>query len=136
MTITTLGKEAPKAFCSRHSLFPTSIVSIAETMAKVRKRATAADTGPAPSTAEKPYKASKKENSSGFSVTDVLRVLGGLLLLNCTLSYFVTNNSLTWGWRPWYSKPANVISWLVRFHVLVSLSPLPSPLSLSTLLNC
>ncbi|KEQ85132.1 cytochrome b5, partial [Aureobasidium pullulans EXF-150] len=49
---------------------------------------------------------------SGFSFTDVLRVLGGILLLNCTLSYFVTSSSLTWGWRPWYSKPGVVASWL------------------------
>ncbi|THW33240.1 cytochrome b5 [Aureobasidium pullulans] len=39
-------------------------------------------------------------------------MLGGILLLNCTLSYFVTSSSLTWGWRPWYSKPGVVASWL------------------------
>lgn len=58
--------------------------------------------------------ASKSEKSpGGFGVVDVLRILGGLVLLNCALSYFVTGESISWGWRPWYSKPASVKAWLV-----------------------
>jgi hypothetical protein len=82
-------------------------------MAEIRQRAKAADPTVAPSEppSAKPIKATKK--GSGFGVTDVLRILGGILLLNCALSYFVTSSSLTWGWRPWYSKPGVVASWLV-----------------------
>jgi hypothetical protein len=83
-------------------------------MAEVRQRAKAADPTVAPTEppSAKPIKATKK--TSGFGVTDVLRILGGILLLNCALSYFVTSSSLTWGWRPWYSKPGVVASWLVH----------------------
>jgi hypothetical protein len=96
-------------------------------MAEVRQRAKAADPTVAPSEppSAKPIKATKK--GSGFGVTDVLRILGGILLLNCALSYFVTSSSLTWGWRPWYSKPGVVASWLVR-----CLASTPLPLVRST----
>lgn len=86
-------------------------------MAEVRQRAKAADPTVAPKEISNTTPSKKK--SSGFSFTDVLRVLGGILLLNCALSYFVTSSSLTWGWRPWYSKPAVVASWLV------CMTPLP-----------
>lgn len=81
-------------------------------MVEVRQRAKAADPTVAPKEPSNTTSSNKKK-SSGFSFTDVLRVLGGILLLNCALSYFVTSSSLTWGWRPWYSKPALVASWLV-----------------------
>jgi hypothetical protein len=80
-------------------------------MAEVRQRAKAADPTIAPS---EPPSAKPTKKSSGFGLTDVLRILGGILLLNCALSYFVTSSSLTWGWRPWYSKPSVVATWLVR----------------------
>ena len=94
-------------------------------MAEVRQRAKAADPTVAP--AEPTSAKTTKPKKSGFSFTDVLRVLGGILLLNCTLSYFVTSSSLTWGWRPWYSKPGVVASWLVYL-------PTSPPLPLQTLL--
>ncbi|KAL1302817.1 hypothetical protein AAFC00_003154 [Neodothiora populina] len=53
-----------------------------------------------------------KNNTNSLGVTDVLRILGGLLLLNCAISYFVTNSSVTWGWRPWYSKPGELRAWM------------------------
>jgi len=48
-----------------------------------------------------------------LSLIDVLRVLGGLLLLSTTLSYFITSNSLTWGYRPSFTRPARVLAYLV-----------------------
>lgn len=51
----------------------------------------------------------ERANLGGFGVVDVLRILGGILLLSCTLSYFITNESITWGWRPWFSKPEQVL---------------------------
>jgi predicted heme/steroid binding protein len=40
---------------------------------------------------------------------DILRIVGGLFLINCLLSYFITNDSMLWGWRPWFVRPAVVM---------------------------
>lgn len=48
----------------------------------------------------------------------MLRILGGLFLLNCLLSYFITNDSVLWGYRPWFVRPAAVMRYLVRNSVL------------------
>jgi hypothetical protein len=50
---------------------------------------------------------------------DVLRIVGGLFLLNCLLSYFITNDSVLWGYRPWFVRPAVLMRYLV--------SPNPHP---------
>jgi hypothetical protein len=117
--------------CFHLSTIPFSLHSQETNMAEVRQRAKAVDPTIAPSepSSSKPIKATKK--SSGFGVTDVLRILGGILLLNCALSYFVTSSSLTWGWRPWYSKPGVVASWLVCSHYTTPTTP-PSNTSLMT----
>ena len=77
------------------------------------------------SSTEKPSSASKltadeDEGPSRLSVLDILRVLAGLILLSITLSYFITGNSITWGYRPAFTRPARIKAWLVR--------PLPTPL--------
>ncbi|KAL8817819.1 MAG: hypothetical protein Q9223_003428, partial [Gallowayella weberi] len=46
------------------------------------------------------------------SLLDILRILVGLLLLSTTLSYFITSNSLTWGYRPPWTRPARLRAWL------------------------
>ncbi|KAL8757331.1 MAG: hypothetical protein Q9184_004230 [Pyrenodesmia sp. 2 TL-2023] len=46
------------------------------------------------------------------SVLDVLRLLLGLLFLSATLSYFITSDSLTWGYRPAWTRPARIRAWL------------------------
>ncbi|KAI4091223.1 MAG: hypothetical protein LQ344_004215 [Seirophora lacunosa] len=46
------------------------------------------------------------------SFLDLVRLLLGLLLLSATLSYFVTSSSLTWGYRPAWSRPARIRAWL------------------------
>ncbi|KAL2039006.1 hypothetical protein N7G274_008346 [Stereocaulon virgatum] len=43
---------------------------------------------------------------------DILRVLAGLLLLSSTLSYFITGTSLTWNYRPAFTRPARIKAWL------------------------
>jgi len=63
-----------------------------------------------------------KAKGSGVSVTDVLRILGGLFLLNCLLSYFITNDSVLWGYRPWFVRPG-----LVMRHLVGSTLPVQSP---------
>ncbi|MCJ1226857.1 hypothetical protein MMC12_003512 [Toensbergia leucococca] len=45
------------------------------------------------------------------SALDILRILGGLFLLSCTLSYFITNDSLFWGRRPAFTRPARIRAW-------------------------
>jgi len=53
------------------------------------------------------------KSDARFKATDILRILGGLLLLNAAISYFVTSNSVTWGYRPWWSKPRQLSQFLV-----------------------
>src|ERR1700753_2364716 len=43
---------------------------------------------------------------------DMMRLMAGGLLLNCLLSYFITSDSLTWGWRPWFIRPKVVLRYL------------------------
>ncbi|KAF7193175.1 Cytochrome P450 regulator dap1, partial [Pseudocercospora fuligena] len=47
----------------------------------------------------------KIEEEASLGVLDGLRILAGLLVLNCLLSYFVTGNSFLWNYRPWWSRP-------------------------------
>jgi predicted heme/steroid binding protein len=58
----------------------------------------------------------------GISVLDMLRVLAGLLIVSCGLSYIIMDGSLTWGWRPWYLNYNSVRAWMVRHsgHVYVA----------------
>ena len=56
-----------------------------------------------------------KHDENNIGVVDVLRILGGLFLLNCLLSYFVTNDSVLWGWRPWFVRPNVVMRYWVSF---------------------
>ncbi|KAF1833118.1 hypothetical protein BDW02DRAFT_570425 [Decorospora gaudefroyi] len=43
--------------------------------------------------------------SNGLSVLDVLRILGGVLLLSCGLSYLSTSGeSMTWGYNAWWTR--------------------------------
>jgi hypothetical protein len=43
--------------------------------------------------------------SSSLSVLDVLRIIGGVLLLSSGLSYLTTSGaSMTWGYNPWWTR--------------------------------
>lgn len=68
-----------------------------------------------PSTATDTKSKGKTSTSKngGVGVMDVLRILGGLFLLNCLLSYFITNDSVLWGWRPWFIRPGVVMRYVV-----------------------
>lgn len=59
-------------------------------------------------------------SSGGVGVMDVLRILGGLFLINCLLSYFITNDSVLWGYRPWFVRPAAVMRYFVRTPTPIS----------------
>ncbi|KAF2735662.1 hypothetical protein EJ04DRAFT_542923 [Polyplosphaeria fusca] len=50
-------------------------------------------------------KRKEDEQKTGFSVLDVLRVLGGVALLSCGMSYLSMNGeSMTWGYNPWWTR--------------------------------
>ncbi|MCJ1310337.1 hypothetical protein MMC25_004001 [Agyrium rufum] len=53
--------------------------------------------------------------SKRIGVLDVLRIIGGLFLLSSALSYFVTNDSILWGYRPAFTVPAQITAWMVSF---------------------
>ena len=81
----------------------------------LRSRANASKKG-AEAVSQKGGKASavKDENvSTHIGFFDILRVLGGIFLLSSTLSYFVTNESILWGYRPSFTQPAQVLAWFV-----------------------
>ena len=67
-----------------------------------------------PTSKPKAYVSDPDEGPSRLSLLDVLRVLGGLFLLSSTLSYFITGNSILWGYRPAFTRPARIKAWLVR----------------------
>ena len=82
---------------------------------KYRKAVDTADDDRSNSTSKpKAYVSDPDDGPSRLSVLDVLRVLGGLFLLSSTLSYFITGNSIIWGYRPAFTRPARIKAWLVR----------------------
>lgn len=56
----------------------------------------------------------KSEENTGIGVIDIFRIIAGLLLLNCIASYFVTGDSVTWNYRPWWIRPKILAARLVR----------------------
>ncbi|KAI9842705.1 MAG: hypothetical protein M1837_006990 [Sclerophora amabilis] len=59
-----------------------------------------------------PDKLTQAEDAVSISVTDVLRILGGLLLLSSVLSYFITNDSVLWNYRPSWTYLPVLKAWL------------------------
>ncbi|KAF4550665.1 Cytochrome P450-like protein 89 [Elsinoe fawcettii] len=49
---------------------------------------------------------------SSISLLDILRILGGIALLNTALSYYITKDPFLWGQRPWWASPSKVQQWL------------------------
>lgn len=86
--------------------------SLSTTMSDVRKRTAPASTMDSKTSTTTPV-STKTKSDARFRATDILRILGGLLLLNAALSYFVTSYSVTWGYRPWWSKPRQLQAFLV-----------------------
>jgi hypothetical protein len=87
--------------------------------ARYRKPATAAPANPAVEQEKAELKAAVKQQaeatSSRFSVLDVLRILGGLVLLSSGLSYLTTSgSSMTWGYNPWWTRAREWKTIMVR----------------------
>jgi hypothetical protein len=79
--------------------------------ARYRKPATATPSNPNPVGEQEKaeLKAAVKQQaaatSNGLSFLDVLRILGGVLLLSSGLSYLTTSGeSMTWGYNPWWTR--------------------------------
>ena len=79
---------------------------------------------------EPPKKSTNDNTPPRLSILDVLRVLGGLFLLSSTLSYFITRDSILWGWRPPLTRVARIQAWLVH-----NFPPSPPPQIYSTKLH-
>lgn len=58
-------------------------------------------------------------------------------MLNCLLSYFITNDSVLWGYRPWFVRPGLVMRYIVSLPhlplrtLLIDLPPQKGPVSLT-----
>jgi len=79
------------------------------------------DAGPTP--VPKVKKSPRRHANDGisFGVLDIIRILVGLLVLSSALSWFVTGESVLWGWKPWFSNVGAVKSWLVCFALYQNL---------------
>jgi len=56
--------------------------------------------------------------AGGVGVLDVLRIIGGVVLLSCGLSWLVMpEKSLTWGWNPWFLRAGEWKAIMVSFKV-------------------
>ena len=65
----------------------------------------------------------EEDTSRVLSVLDIIRVSVLLILASCALSYWVTTDSLIWGFkRPWWTKGAEVRAYFVRFFLFSPLS--------------
>ncbi|KAK4505798.1 hypothetical protein PRZ48_003763 [Zasmidium cellare] len=61
----------------------------------------------------------KSEDNTGIGIIDIFRIIAGLLLLNCIASYFVTGDSVTWNYRPWWIRP-NILAARLRGPVILT----------------
>ena len=78
------------------------------------KRRTEATGSTTPSAHEHSSRVKQKQNSFSISFLDVLRIILTLFLSSAALSYFITSGeSLLWGFKPWWSRPAVVKAHLV-----------------------
>ena len=60
-------------------------------------------------------KAVADKKADGFSFFDVVRVVGGIILLSGGLSYLTTSGtSMTWGYNPWWTRAREWKSLIVR----------------------
>ena len=80
--------------------------------ARYRKSPKTAGSDAVPAQSKEPTP--KPTAQPGFSVVDVVRMVLGILLLSSVLSYFITGDSVLWGWRPWFVRPEVLKQKMVR----------------------
>lgn len=88
----------------------------------------AAESDPTVRPSTKTSDSNDEDGPTRLSVTDVLRILGGLLLLSSTLSYFITGESIFWNYRPAFTRPVRIKAWLVRPLLIESTAKLSQSL--------
>lgn len=79
-----------------------------------RKPATAAANGSATAQTSRspgPNISAQEESPTTLGILDILRLALGLFLLSSLLSYFITNDSILWGYRPWFTRPSVISRW-------------------------
>ncbi|KAF2466423.1 uncharacterized protein BDR25DRAFT_336568 [Lindgomyces ingoldianus] len=75
--------------------------------ARYRQTASASSKTPSSSAPEvvKSEKSASNDSAPALSVIDVLRILAGMLVLSCGMSYLSTSGeSMTWGYNPWWTR--------------------------------
>ncbi|PKY09220.1 heme/steroid binding domain protein [Aspergillus campestris IBT 28561] len=73
-------------------------------MSDLRQRQTAKATPKSPSSSATPRSKNNGSRGGGISVLDIFRVLLTLVVASCGLSYYMTGESVLWGYRPWYTR--------------------------------
>jgi hypothetical protein len=53
---------------------------------------------------------------------DIARLIVGVLLINVSLSYFITGNSFVWGYRAWWLQPGALAQFFVCLPISRTLS--------------
>jgi hypothetical protein len=66
-------------------------------------------------------KRSTRTSSGGVGIMTVVRIVGSLALLSSAMSWFITGDSVTWGWKPWFFSMSAMESWLVRFQTILGI---------------
>ncbi|KAH1498302.1 hypothetical protein LV164_006210 [Aspergillus fumigatus] len=91
-------------------------------MSELRQRQVPAQS---PSTSDKPTKSAspRRSDDGGISVADIIRVLLTLVVASCGLSYYMTGESLLWGYRPWFTRWPVLVQYIVSQPRPVYLTP-------------
>lgn len=69
-------------------------------------------------TSRRKQKISKEDEEPLITVIDGFRIIFGLLLLNCLLSYFITGDSYLWNYNPYWIRPKALVAKLVGVHTI------------------
>lgn len=105
------GAEGPKRIHAPYDNRPDSDPSKPSNAAPPRPQTEAQKAAAVAS--QKGKETTKPNSGSILSVADVIRILVTIAIASCAASYYVTENSVTWGYRPWWTQPSAVMSWVV-----------------------
>lgn len=54
-----------------------------------------------------------KPTASRITLLDILRILGGILIVSAGTSWMVTGDSVMWGYKPWWTRWQSIYSLVV-----------------------
>jgi hypothetical protein len=100
-------------------------------MPELRQRTNVPSSAPGASKIEVPAASQRRETrSGGIGFLDVIRILVTLVAVSCGLSYYLTSSeSLTWGYKPWFTNWSQLARYIVRFSPGQPGTSVPSPLN-------